>query len=117
MLFDMAAASQALEDLLDHERQMILSGKIGDFAGMSRNKEQLAARLPKVADAGALERIRHKAERNQALLAAAAQGLKTARERVGEISAGGRPLRTYGADGSAQEMGRQSKKDGINHRA
>lgn len=117
MLFDVTSAAQTLEDLLDHERRMILSGKVAELERFTHQKERLVSRLAQLSDVGALTRIRRKAERNQALLSAAASGLRAARDKVGEIGAGSAPMRTYGADGAAREIVRTRKKDGINHRA
>jgi flagellar biosynthesis/type III secretory pathway chaperone len=117
MLFDTSAATDALEDLLDHERRMILAGQIDDLARGTRQKEQLISRLSNLRDDRALARVRAKAERNQALLAAAARGLKAARARIGQIASGGAPLRTYGCDGAATDLGPGQPKPGVNRRA
>jgi len=117
MLFDVPSAAQALEDLLDHERSMILEGKITDLARGARQKEHLLLRLAASVDDTALGRIRRKAERNQALLAAAARGLKAARNRIGKIATGNAPMRTYGADGTARDIGSRPAQPGVNHRA
>lgn len=117
MLFDSAAAADALEDLLEHERRLILSGHIGDLARSSREKEQLIARLAGANDGVTLARVRRLSERNQTLLTAAARGLKAARTRIANIAAGGTPMRTYDADGAARTLTDAKQKPGINHRA
>ena len=45
-LFNLTAAADALEDHLDHERKMILSGQIDGLLRASGEKERLLARLP-----------------------------------------------------------------------
>ena len=87
-LFSMPAAVEALDDLLDHERQMILAGKIDALLRMGPEKERLMARLPRsVLDPDALVRLRKKAERNQDLLLAAARGIKAASKRIEAMKA------------------------------
>lgn len=117
MLFEKTDTAKRLDDLLDLERGMILSGKITQLAAVTHQKNHLIARQMQAGDAEVLERLRAKAERNQALLVAAAQGLRSASKRIGAITAGNVTLRTYGADGAAHEMGRSPREDGINHRA
>lgn len=117
MLFEKTATAKKLEELLDREREMILSGKITQLAAVTLQKNHLISRQMQVGDTEEWERLKEKAERNQALLVAAARGLRSARQRIGAITTGKVTLRTYGADGAAREMGRSSRDDGINHRA
>lgn len=117
MLFDFHSAAQALEDLLDRERQLILDGKIAEVGRSANHKAHLLARLSGSQDVTLLGQIRRKAERNQALLAAAARGLMAARSRIGRIAAEPAPMRTYGADGSARSLGVRPEQPGVNHRA
>jgi len=114
-LFSMAAAVDALDDLLDHERQVILSGKIDALVRLAPEKERLLARLPvAVTDPATLERLRGKVMRNQDLLAAAARGIRAARDRLGGTSAR-TDLRTYGRDGAPTHLGGGT--GGVNRRA
>jgi hypothetical protein len=117
MLFDLATATDALEDLLDFERRLILDGKLDGLARTSRQKAQLLARVSAAPDTAPLERIRGKAERNQELLRAALLGLEAAKRRIATLAQEDVPLRTYGADGAAADLGKAGPKPGINHRA
>lgn len=117
MLFDLATATEALEDLLDHERRMILAGEIEGLAHGAQHKERLLARLAGATDGPALARIRRKAERNQALLAAAARGLKAARAQIGRIADSEPHARTYDSGGSTRDIAPATPPRGINHRA
>lgn len=107
MLFNLAAAADALEDLFDHERRLILAGEIDGLIRISSEKERLLTRLaasdnpPEV-----MQNLRHKAERNQNLLAAAARGIKSAARRIETMGKADSGLRTYGRDGSAANLSR-----------
>ena len=46
-LFNLSAAADALEDHLDHERKMILSGQIEGLLRATGEKERLLSRLPR----------------------------------------------------------------------
>jgi flagellar biosynthesis/type III secretory pathway chaperone len=117
VLFNIANALSALEDLLDHEREIILTGKIGSFQRIAQDKERLLTRLAKVdADPETLQRVRAKAERNQELLVAAARGLKAATRRMEAMTTKrDTNLRTYGRDGASANLVRNPS--GMNHRA
>ena len=115
-LFSMPAAVEALDDLLDHERQMILAGKIDALLRMGPEKERLMARLPRsVLDPDALVRLRKKAERNQDLLLAAARGIKAASKRIEAMKGQRASMRTYARDGASTDLG--GGKPGFNKRA
>ncbi len=104
-LFSLTAAADALEDHLDHERKLILSGQIDGLLKVSGEKERLLARLPRAGDsAEVLDRLRKKAERNQQLLTAAARGIKSAAHRVNTLAKPAAELRTYGRDGAAADL-------------
>ena len=104
-LFSLTAAADALDDHLDHERRLILSGQIDGLLRVSGEKERLLARLTGGADhADVLDRLRKKAERNQQLLVAAARGIKSAARRMETLNTSAAGLRTYGRDGAAAEL-------------
>jgi len=112
----MSAAIEALDDLLDHERRMILSGKIDGLLKLAPEKERLLTRLPAaVPDPVTLERLRAKVTRNQHLLTAAAHGIKAARHRLEAVQAREVNLRTYQRDGASTDLGRGAP--GVNRRA
>ena len=74
----------ALEDLLDAERHLLLSGKVDGLADLAERKERLIASLTVSGrgDAAALARLDPALRRNGRLLAAAAQGLRDAGSRL-----------------------------------
>lgn len=115
-LFSIPAAIDALDDLLDHERELIRSGKIDTLIRLAPEKERLLSRLPgSVDDAKTLARLREKVERNQQLLVSAARGIKAATARIEAIRQGRETLRTYGRDGASADLGQ--KPSGFNKRA
>jgi len=115
-LFNMQTAVEALDDLLDHERQMILAGRIDALLRLSADKERQMARLPAaVSDPQTLERLRAKLARNQELLAASARGIKAVRDRIAGLQAQQTRLNTYSRDGASTTLGRTAP--GINKRS
>ena len=115
-LFNLSAAADALEDHLDHERTLILSGKIDGLLRMSAEKERLMARLARNGDDDAtLQRLRRKAERNQELLRAAARGMQSAARRIDKLRNADTGLRTYGRDGATAEL--TGARGGVNRHA
>lgn len=108
---------QELERLLDRERDSLLAGRLGALAGIGQEKERLFARLAQgPGSARDLERLRTRAERNQALLAAAARGIRAAQDKLGAAPAAAGSMRTYGRNGTAREIG-NGPASGVNHRA
>lgn len=102
---DGRAIRDALEDLLERERALILAG---DFDGLTRlapEKEAgFAGLLKKPGDSAALDRIRRAARRNQSLLGEAARGLRAAQARLVAQERPGAALRTYGRDGVPSDL-------------
>lgn len=117
MQSDIGAAIGALEELLDREREMILTGHLDDLHRGEPEKVHLVTQIGASSDRAKLEIIRHKAQRNQQLLQAALQGLSAAKERIQLWVRGPNPLRTYGADGTAGEIDRPQGSQNINRRA
>jgi len=115
-LFNLTSAAEALEDLLDRERSLIKSGRIDAVVRLGHEKERLLGRLSRHPDgADILRRLQSTAERNQALLTAAARGIKAAANRLETIRAGQPGLRTYGRDGAATDLAR--RRSGIDKQA
>jgi len=115
-LFSLTAATDALDDHLDHERHLILSGQIDGLLRVRAEKERLLARLPgAVGDSEVFERLRRKAERNQQLLLAAARGIKSAARRVEALNTSAAGLRTYGRDGATADL--SNARGGIDRQA
>lgn len=112
-----AIITDALNDLLDGERELILSGRLEELGRTIEQKERLFARLATNSNPLALDSLRQKLERNQALLRAAARGLEAAKTTIARIARGGDPLRTYDADGAASELVRRAHQPLMNRRA
>jgi|GEM_PF-1652908 flagellar biosynthesis/type III secretory pathway chaperone len=87
-LFNPTRADDALDRLLDQERQLILSGRIEALAQVSAEKDRLMARLGQShGDARDLDKLRRKADRNQHLLMAVAKGIRTVSRRLDALKA------------------------------
>ncbi|HCQ65917.1 MAG TPA: hypothetical protein DIU07_12530 [Rhodobacteraceae bacterium] len=115
-LFSLSAAADALEDHLDHERKMILSGQIDGLLRASGEKQRLLKRLPSASESDeVIQRLRRKAERNQELLLAAARGIKSAARRVDSLRTSSGSLRTYGRDGATADL--TNARGGVNRHA
>lgn len=115
-LFNLSAAADALEDHLDNERKMILSGQIDGVLRASKEKERLLARLSGASESDeVIQRLRRKAERNQELLMAAAKGIKSAARRVDQLRTPAKNLRTYGRDGATADL--TNARGGVNRQA
>ena len=96
----MADGIAALEDHLEAERRCLVGGDLDGLARLAARKEALLAGLRRGAGRGpALRRLRRALDRNAALLAAAAQGLRDADSRLRQLIEGP-ALVTY--DGSGQ---------------
>lgn len=81
------SAPVKLNELLDQERQLLISGALDQVAALVPEKESL---LDDVAREGAatvadLDIIKHKADQNRALFDAALAGLKSVVERLSEL--------------------------------
>jgi hypothetical protein len=98
---DQAAAR--LESLLADLRERLSSG---DFGVLDALSAQIAAALETLAaapaDPDALHRIRALADRNAAALAAAARGVRAARQRLRDVADAGAGLGTYDSGGRRQ---------------
>lgn len=90
-----------LEDILEKERDLILSARFVDLERLTARKSLLASRIGRAskADTARVDRLRAAATRNDALLHAAAQGLKAAVRQIAEARSLSDQT-TYAADGS-----------------
>ncbi|MEF3048094.1 flagellar protein FlgN [Pseudotabrizicola sp. L79] len=88
-----------LIELLDAEYNAILSGRYDDLPGLSDAMEQALAGS-EVLWAADAARIRQKATRNNACLAAALSGIKLAQARIREITKAANGLTTYDSKGA-----------------
>jgi flagellar biosynthesis/type III secretory pathway chaperone len=96
---------EALEDLLEAERTGLLAGDLDRVLRLAGRKQALLSRLPDSSgDLARLDRLRRSAARNAGLLAAAAQGVRAAAERVRNLIEGPAPLTTYDGSGRRQSL-------------
>lgn len=105
---DTDEALSALEGLLDVERHAIRNGEFGGLDQLAAKKSALLDRISASGprpDAGALDRLRIKADANQRLLAAALRGVRAAQRRLDMIRRASRSLNTYDNLGRAQTIG------------
>ena len=106
----------ALDDLLDRERQAILSGNLDTIMRQMNEKLRLLERLTaSTTDIVRIERLKVKADRNQELLVAVGRGIKSATQRLKEIGKPVASLRTYDKGGVSTDM--LQKKSKLERRA
>lgn len=104
-LFKSLSVLDALEDLLERERRMILSGSIDDLARLTPEKTRLLSRMAGAAGtAQTFDRVRQKADRNQELLAAVARGVKSVARKLEAMQGVREPLKTYDRTGQARDL-------------
>ena len=84
----------ALDDLLDAEREALLSGDLDQIGRMVTQKEALVADLGG-ADASDIARLQEKLARNQMLLDHALLGIRSVANRLGSLRRIRRSLETY----------------------
>lgn len=99
-LFDRAEPAEGLSDLLERERQAILKGDYAILASLASEKERYYARIARDRpSANRLSALQIKANRNQVLLTAAADGIRSV---VRDLGGSQRPisLETYDRAGS-----------------
>ncbi|MGI1662043.1 flagellar biosynthesis protein FlgN [Palleronia sp. KMU-117] len=90
----------ALEDLLERERRLILSGRLADLGRHAEAKARIVDALSReVRDPRHLDRLRAAASRNQGLLDAAAEGIREVRDRLTDMRRSVGSLATYSSDG------------------
>lgn len=113
---DSIATLDALEDLLERERALILAGDFDGLARLSGEKTaSLAGLATQAANTATFERLRRAATRNQSLIGAAARGLRAAQTRLAALRDPQAALRTYGRDGVSTSLGGAAH--GLNRRA
>lgn len=105
----------ALEDLLDKERAAILDGAFEDMGRIASEKEVVLERRELTApDQRTLDRVRHKAARNQHLLSAAIRGVRVVAARLDVLRNGPSDMNTYDRSGQRTSLG--SRHQGALHR-
>ncbi|MDA5095105.1 flagellar biosynthesis protein FlgN [Aliiroseovarius sp. KMU-50] len=98
-------AATALNTLLDLERQYLLSGEIGILTSLAPEKERLMRLLPTTKqDTKHLKVLVKKITRNQSMLIAAGEGIRTASRRLEALRNQKSQLRTYDAGGQSHDL-------------
>ena len=99
-LFDKKNAVDAMEDLLDREREAILEGRF-DLLGrlIEQKTRQVNALNPKDLDEKSLMRLRDQGQRNARLLEAMREGIEAVQQRLANLQGAGAALEIYEADG------------------
>lgn len=92
-----------LEDLLDRAHQAVRAADFRALAQIEPLLDAAAEAFDPGRDAGLLERIRRKAERNAACLLAAQKGLKSAVRRLQDVRRAAAGLSTYDGKGKRSE--------------
>ncbi len=92
---------QALEDLLDIERNALVQGDLTDLGRLTPEKESLIGAIHglQVLESDDLFRVQKKAARNQALLNSAAEGIRAVADRMTELNRVRQEFSTYDASG------------------
>ncbi len=110
-LFKIPSVPDALERVLDQERQMLLSGNIEALAQLAPHKERLLTQLPTArAEQTVVEKLRQKADRNQELLRATAKGIRAVTRRLEILRRQKSELRTYDAGGQSMNLAKRGNK-------
>lgn len=99
------SAARRLEALMKMERQALLAGKIDAITVFEEERGRLLAEVSQTASADALHRLRGLAERNAGLAGAAAEGIRDAIRRLGEIRGAAGPIASYSASGKPARIG------------
>ncbi len=104
-LFKTVNVLDALEDLLERERRVILTGNLDLLARLAPEKSRLMSRMAIASGpAQTFDRVRRKADRNQELLVAAASGIKSVARRLQALQESREPLRTYDSTGQTLDL-------------
>ena len=105
-LFDRRDAADQLADLLDRERKAALHGRFDQLARLVTEKQRLIGSLA-TADLPRrrLEALRLQAERNDGLLKAMQDGVRSALRTIERPKTKAAEMRTYDASGQSTKIG------------
>lgn len=92
-------AATAIRELLLRERRLLQTGEIDGLTALLDEKARCLTRAAEIRDPATLAHLRALADRNQALLTAAAAGLRSATMRLAQLRDGLGALSTYDEDG------------------
>lgn len=105
-----------LSDLLERERTAILSGAFDDLTQLAPEKERLLMALPdQDVGTGQLRTISAAVSRNQTLLAAAIEGVRSVRDRLDVVRKARDGFEAYDQSGSRSRVG--AAKSGFERKA
>lgn len=104
-LFKIPAIPDALDALLDKEREILLSGQIEALPRLAPQKEKLLSQLPSTkVTSQQMEALRMKVDRNQELMVAASKGIRAVSRRLEALRTQKSQLRTYDAGGHSKNL-------------
>lgn len=91
----------ALDDILDREREALLKGELDMIARLLEEKESMFDRLQDISveTPAPLENLQGKVRRNQALLDGALRGINSVAERMSTLRKVRKTLETYDSSG------------------
>lgn len=96
-----------LLSLLEDERQLILTGKIDGLSSLADAKSQVLSQLESSRlSQTQISRLQTMTARNQSLLAAAAEGIRSAQNRLRTIRNPDQSLKTYTRAGASKVLSR-----------
>lgn len=100
----------ALDALLDSEREALLRGDLEKLAELLVPKEDLIEALSQVPDrdAAAIRQLDRKVRRNQMLMDGALEGIRSVASRLARLREVKGALETYGADGKRRDIAAHS---------
>ena len=98
-------AATELDALLDGERAAILSGSYDVLNALLPHKEALIERIGTEGRPSQAARLARKVMRNQALLGAAIEGVRSATGQIGAIRGQHDGFQTYDQQGERQQVG------------
>lgn len=109
-LFSFRDSVDALDDLLNRERQAVLKGDFYILARMLKEKERLLALVGTTEPTHRLQHLRDKADRNQAMLLAASKGIRMVSERLTRRADTLNSFQTYDRSGQRHRQTTSSSK-------
>ncbi len=103
--FSSPSLVDAIEDLLDRERQAVLGGNLDGLTRLIPEKIRLMERMARIRQPlGQIDGLKDKALQNQRLLEAVARGIESVSAHVTGLQTNKPPLRTYDATGASKEI-------------
>jgi hypothetical protein len=98
-LFKRRDALDALEDLLDKERRILLQGNYDSLARLMAEKERLLKNVTASRSLATLAGLKGKVDRNQAMLLAASKGIRAVTDSLAKREDKTDSLQTYDRTG------------------